>query len=284
MTLTAPNPRAAAGGLDATQVVVAGDQRLFVAPAGTPPPSSMSIDPAAPWVDLGYTTEDGIAVSLGKDTDDLMTSQSLDPVRKLVTGAPKTVTASLRQMNAETLTLALGGGTLSGEDDDWHFTPAASSFIDERALLVEAEDGANRFRFAFYRTMVSEAVEFSFVNTAGVVFPLTFSVLSFEPVTFDVFGNAPGFVEGPSAPPPSPTLTGIAPDEGASGTQVALTGTNFRAGMGVTFGTSSASAVTVQSATAATCNAPPGTGVVDVTVTVPGAAAPATLADAFTYE
>ena len=50
----------------------------------------------------------------------------------------------------------------------------------------------------YYRTMVSEAVEFSMVNTAGMVFPLTFAVLAFSPTTYKVQGTRPGF-GGPAA-------------------------------------------------------------------------------------
>ena len=203
MTTTAPSPRAATGGLESGEIVVAGVQRILVAPVDTPMPASIATEPAAAWYDLGYTTEDGLAASFGKDTDDLMSSQSLDPVRKLVTGAPKTVTASLRQLNAETLSLALGGGEIEGDDDAWTFTPAPPSFIDERALIIEGEDGDTKLRIMYYRTMVSEAVEFSLVNTAGMVFPLTFAVLANAPDTFKVQGTAP-------ASAPATTTTSLA--------------------------------------------------------------------------
>ena len=69
--------------------------------------------------------------------------------------------------------------------------PAPSSFIDERALIVEFEDGAEKVRFIGYRVMVSEAVEFTLVNTAGLAFPLTFSVLANEPDTYRWQGPPP---------------------------------------------------------------------------------------------
>jgi hypothetical protein len=193
MTTTAPNPRAADGGLAAEEIVVAGMQRIYVAPVGTTPPDEIDDDPDG-FYDLGYTTEDGLAVSFGKDTDDLQSSQSLDPVRKLVTAAPKTVTASLRQFNAETLTLALGGGKVEGDDDSWTFEPAPPSFIDERALIIEGEDGDVRLRIIYFRVMVSEAVEFTLVNTAGLVFPLTFAVLAATPSFAVQGGGMDGFV------------------------------------------------------------------------------------------
>ena len=65
------------------------------------------------------------------------------------------------------------------------------------ATVVEAVDGGTRVRIVYYRTMITEAVEFSFVNTDGMVFPLTFSVLSYEPHTFKWWGAGPaGFITG----------------------------------------------------------------------------------------
>jgi hypothetical protein len=198
--MTIATPRAAGGGLEAGEIVVAGMQRIYVGPVGSDLPDSIEDEPDG-FYDLGYTTEDGLAVSFGKDTDDLQSSQSLDPVRKLVTAAPKTVTASLRQFNAETLTLALGGGTVDGDDDAWTFEPAPPSFIDERALIIEGEDGDVKLRIMYARAMVSEAVEFTLVNTAGLVFPLTFAILASVPPFLVQGGGMDGFVGTPSAPP-----------------------------------------------------------------------------------
>jgi IPT/TIG domain len=288
MTVTeAPAPRAAAGGgLSGEEVVVAGFQRLLVAPTGTAAPDGIDAEYPAAWYDLGYTTEDGITFSFGLDTDTLMTSQSLDPVRMLTTGRPKTVAGSLRQFNRENLTLALGGGTWSGNaQDGFEFEPAPSSFIDERMVSVEFEDGNKKARFFGRRTMVSEAVEFTLVNTAGLVFPLTFTVLAAEPNTYWWQANAAmlGEADGGPAVPPNPTVTGVTPSTGDPDDTVALAGTNFAANMTVRFGSASATNVVRTSATAASCTVPAGTGSVAVEVTNPGALAPGTLPNGFTY-
>jgi hypothetical protein len=287
MTVTeAPAPRAANGGLSGEEVVVAGFQRLLVAPVGTAAPDGIAAEYPPAWYDLGYTTEDGITFSFGLDTDTLMTSQSLDPVRMLTTGRPKTVAGSLRQFNKENLTLALGGGTWSGDAlDGFEFEPAPSSFIDERMVSVEFEDGNKKARFFGRRTMVSEAVEFTLVNTAGLVFPLTFTVLAAEPNTYWWQANAAmlGEAGGPGAPP-NPTLISVTPNTGEPGDTVALAGTNFAENMTVRFGAAAATAVVRISATAATCQVPAGSGTVAVEVTNPGAVAPGSLPGGFTYE
>jgi hypothetical protein len=236
VSILSPQARAAAGGLDSSQVTVAGFSRILVAPVGSLVPPSVTDDFDPPWIDLGYTTEDGLAASFGLDSNDLMSSQTLDPLRKLVTARPKTFTASLWQVNEETLRLALGGGTVTGTDDEWHFAPAPPSFIDERMLAIEAHDGPFVLRLIAHRTMVSEAVEFSFVNTDGVKFPLTFSVLANEPTTYDVYGGGlPNFIGG-STPPP--TVTTVAPTNAAemTATPVVITGTNLTGATAVDIG------------------------------------------------
>ena len=83
----------------------------------------------------------------------------------------------------------------------------------------------------------------------------------------------------------SPMLTAVSPDAGpvAGGTTVTLTGTGFRAGMQVFFGSAAATGVTVDpGGTQLTALAPAhAAGAADVSVTTPGGAA--TLGNSYTY-
>lgn len=195
MTVTAPSPMAAAGGLEPDEVFVAGMQRLWVAAPGTDFPDDVNEDPGEGWSDCGFTTEDGITCTFGITTDNLMTSQSLAPVRVLVTEKPTTLAATLRQLNAITLPLALGGGTVTGDDEAWHYVPPPPSFIDERAFIVEGEDGPNKLRFMFFRASISAEVAIPLVNTNSIVLPLSFAVLAHDPL-FLIDGSGPGFAAG----------------------------------------------------------------------------------------
>jgi Zn-dependent metalloprotease len=90
-----------------------------------------------------------------------------------------------------------------------------------------------------------------------------------------------------AAPPPPPTLASITPTTGpvAGGTAVTLTGTNFTAGASVTLGGAPATSVVVVNSTRMTAITPShAAGPVNVTVTtIEWPAAPATLANGFTY-
>ena len=82
--------------------------------------------------------------------------------------------------------------------------------------------------------------------------------------------------------PTAPTVIGLNPVSGFSGTSVVVTGTNFTGAAAVNFG-ANAAAFTVNSDTSITATAPAGSGTVDVTVTTSGGTSAAGAADQFTY-
>ena len=81
-----------------------------------------------------------------------------------------------------------------------------------------------------------------------------------------------------------PIVTGISPSVGppAGGTSVTITGLQLTGATAVHFGTTAA-ATTANTATSITATAPPGTGVVDVTVTAGGKTSTISLQDRFSY-
>ena len=83
-----------------------------------------------------------------------------------------------------------------------------------------------------------------------------------------------------------PTVTHIDPNFGPTtgGTAVTITGTNFTDATAVNFGSTPASSFTVVSPTTIIAIAPPGTGTVDITVTVSSMTSPTTSADQYTYQ
>ncbi len=95
-----------------------------------------------------------------------------------------------------------------------------------------------------------------------------------------------GFESGPIASGPlSQRVTGVSPSTGGGGggTEVTVTGTNFSGATAVHFGAAASPSFTVNSQTSITAEAPPGTGIVDVTVTTPEGTTPVTPRDSFRY-
>jgi hypothetical protein len=84
----------------------------------------------------------------------------------------------------------------------------------------------------------------------------------------------------------APTVSSISPNSGptAGGTAVTLTGANFLGGATVKFGSTSATSVTVNSATQVVATAPAGSaGTVDVTITTANGTSATSASDQFTY-
>ena len=100
--------------------------------------------------------------------------------------------------------------------------------------------------------------------------------------------NADGSIDTLGASAPAPTITAVSPASGttAGGTSVTITGTNFTGATGadaVKFGSTNATAYTVDTATQITATSPAGSGTVDITVTTTGGTSATSAADQFTY-
>jgi len=96
--------------------------------------------------------------------------------------------------------------------------------------------------------------------------------------------SADQFIYPPSGVPP-PVVNAITPPSGsaAGGDAVTVIGAMFTGATGVWFGVAAAPAMTVDFDAQITATSPPGTGLVDVTVTTPGGTSATSAADQFTY-
>ena len=115
------------------------------------------------------------------------------------------------------------------------------------------------------------------VVTAAGSYSATSTLTSAGPWVMQMVGFVP--VSGPA-----PTVSSVSPNSGSTsgGTNVTITGTNFASGATVTFGSASATSVTVVSGTQITATTPAGSaGAVTVTVTVNGQSG--NLVNGFTY-
>lgn len=166
---------------DSAEVRVTGTGHVYVAPVGTAFPTDIAsvVSHNTGWVELGYCTEEGARFSFGREINDIMSWQSFDPIRKVVTSIPKSVSFDLQQWNMYTVALALGGGTVTEPTTDrYQYDPPAESFLDERALIVEGIDGAYTYRFCYRKALNESGVDFAFVRSDPVVFPITMGILA----------------------------------------------------------------------------------------------------------
>lgn len=100
-----------------------------------------------------------------------------------------------------------------------------------------------------------------------------------------VAGIAAGSLHSLAFGEPVPAVSSLSPGSGpnAGGTSVTITGVNLGGATTVKFGPNAATSFIVNSASSITAVAPPGSGIVDVTVTTPFATSPLQASDRYTY-
>ena len=109
-------------------------------------------DPAAAWVDVGYS-EDGWTLEMDKTFEDIMVAEEIDPIATFKTAQEVRLTGELAQASQSNLLLALGGGTITTGDGNNGYqsgynaiTPPTTDNYDEKSLLliVDGPNGADR--------------------------------------------------------------------------------------------------------------------------------------------
>lgn len=168
-----------------SQIVVGGTGTVYVAPVATVAPVDIATAWGASWVDLGYTTEDGVSFSDGKTMESLPVWQMFYAARHIITGRESSLSFTLRQWSKDTVKLAFGGGTITttaGPPAHYLYEPPAPGTVDERALGVEWIDGSVTHRLIVPRGIVTENVESNITKADASDLPITFSVMGSDGV------------------------------------------------------------------------------------------------------
>ncbi len=159
---------------DTTQVRVGITGKLYIAALATTVPTTTA-GAWTGWSDLGLLADDASPeVTPIRASKDIMAWQRFFPVRTVKTEDGMQWTFTLIQKSGTTLKLAFGGGTIASlGGGDYRFTPAASSFVDERMFGLEVTDGAVIDRFVLRRGTVVNTGAIPFKKDDAVKFPLT---------------------------------------------------------------------------------------------------------------
>lgn len=176
---------------DAAELVVASHGDVYVAPVGTTLPGDTDADLSlnAAFVNLGLVTEDGVTITATPEIQDFGAWQRSQPVRRERVTQTLSLGFALEQWNVDNVPLAFGGGevveTAAGV---FKYTfPADDDALDERAIVLDWQDGTKKYRMVFERGNVTEAVSTTLSRSALATLPITFSVLSPED------GGSPGY-------------------------------------------------------------------------------------------
>lgn len=171
--------------LTADEVFIAGGGHVYVADVGATEPTDTTTPWDGDWVELGYTTDDGVTITPGQTITDVPAWQSRYPVRRIVTAETFEAAFSLLQWNQDTLSLTFRGGTWVGDV----YTPGAAGVVDERALGIEAIDGDKIARIVIPRGMVTDVGGINMTRTGGNPIPITFSALASDDAPFTIIAD-----------------------------------------------------------------------------------------------
>jgi len=180
--------------LDCNEVRVGLTGHLWTAPVGTAMPTDVTTPMPTPWVDLGYTTEDGLSMSVDTNREDFNVWQSNSPCRSVVTSQTYTSTFTLVQRNAETLKLAFGGGevTSSGVGVVKYTPPPAG--LAERAFVYEVIDGPITDRWLMYKGNPALTGDISFVKSDMTGYEIEITHLDTTDGVWSLLTNDPNVV------------------------------------------------------------------------------------------
>ena len=158
--------------VDATQVRVASDGKVLVAPVGTALPTDTTTAWNVAFLDLGFASEDGISITPSLDTEDIMGWQSAYPLRRVVTGSGLEIAFTCMQANPDTLALFFNGTVASGS-----LPVPVSPSVQERARGIEWSDGATKWRLVVPRAVLSDKGEMTLARGEATAIELTFTAL-----------------------------------------------------------------------------------------------------------
>lgn len=162
------------------EVRVGADGQIYVAPAGTTEPATVSASlNAAFGTALGYITEDGITQEDGKSITRIGAMQSFYPVRNIVTAKDLTLAFTLMQYNRETVLLAFAGGSWSDlGSGESKFSPPDPSVIEEYTVVVDWQDGDVSNRTVFPKMSNIDPVTLTLARSGAVLLPVKLSLLA----------------------------------------------------------------------------------------------------------
>lgn len=164
---------------DAEELVVMLDGAIYVGEVGETEPTDPADALGAGWEDLGYVTTDGVSFQLSREVTDIDSVFEPDPIRRLITRVPKTVSFTLQQLSVLTAPFAFGGGEVSEPSAGVYlYEPPDASEIDERALIWEIHDGDKDYYLGYRRGNVTGTVNMTGVRNNATLLPVEFSVLT----------------------------------------------------------------------------------------------------------
>lgn len=180
-------------GFKNTEIRIAGTGNVWWAPAGNTTKDTAAL--ASPWVNLGFTSSDGVKFSKKDKNDPVDTWQSMAPARFMLSDRDLTLKFQLLQINKDTFPFYLGLPSASVVSSGSQTETTAQKIDitgapggqDQRALAIDFADNNGtkdlRYRLVIPYGAVSEVEELSLTRSGAVKLGVTFTALSGDDAT-----------------------------------------------------------------------------------------------------
>lgn len=154
--------------------LIQGPATLYHAPFGSTEPVDIATAPAAPWVDLGGTS-DGVALGIADDWSVLSVDQIVYEVERRRTNRVVTVKTNLAEATLENLARAINNtaptaGAFEADDGLAAFNPPYGA-----VLLDGIAPGGFRRRIIVRKVLSTDSVESSYKKDSMTLIPVTFT-------------------------------------------------------------------------------------------------------------
>lgn len=164
---------------DPSQVRLAPDGKVLVAPLSSTEPVNVTTPFAAAWVELGWVTEDGVSVTPSVDTNDIMMWQSINPVKRPITGMGLEISMTLGSHSKKTFEMYLLNGTTTNVTGTARLEVKNAPAAQDVALAVEwTDDEGDISRLIFPRVTMTDREAITLQRSEAVGLGLTFSSLA----------------------------------------------------------------------------------------------------------
>lgn len=148
---------------------------IWIAPAGTAEPATADVAPAAPWVTLGYLSEDGVKWSTKTDSQSIMAWQSKAALRSFITKREVMAEFSMLEVSKQNFQLYFGQKVDFPPTDTGDFNIEVRSDAPSYtyALLLDLQDGDVVTRMYFPRASLSDAGDMEITQSGAIALPVT---------------------------------------------------------------------------------------------------------------
>lgn len=174
---------------DPDNIVIGASGTLSFAPIGTALPDTVDGALNAAFKEVGFLSEDGVTPTRSQSIEGVPVWQSVYHVRRFITEAGFKVSMVLREWNKVTVPLAFGGGAVTespASSGSYRYDFPDPSDIDERAMVLDWNDGERNFRLVVAGGNIAEDVETTIARSGPSDLPITFEAIKVtgEPIAY----------------------------------------------------------------------------------------------------